>query len=160
MCLRFLSRTSHISYSHLTKKQITCLSACRAPTLLRKVIIARREPDQAKAQWAFARRSHPYNRTQPPTQPRDARRPKRQPSGAAFTRQGYPIEPSALHRNFGQWHSGVNGKIRSTGMHARLDQIHSEHGNHGAIVGTQLDFRNAYFDATLRAKFEKLGSQL
>ena len=46
------------------------------------------------------------------------------------------------------------GKSGALGCHAGFDQVHAEHGDHGTVVGAELDLRDADVDTVILAEFE------
>ena len=59
-----------------------------------------------------------------------------------------------LHRDLGQGHGGVDREVGGAGGHAGFDQVHAEHGDHGTVVGAELDLRDADVDTVILAEFE------
>ena len=59
-----------------------------------------------------------------------------------------------LHRDLGQGHGGVDREVGGAGGNAGFDQVHAEHGDHGTVVGAELDLRDADVDTVILAEFE------
>ena len=58
------------------------------------------------------------------------------------------------------WHGRIDGAIGCGRGLAGLYEVHAEHGDHRAIVGAQLEPRDAHLDSGPLAVFEQLRTQL
>ena len=71
-----------------------------------------------------------------------------------YMRVMHVAHDSLSHRDLGQGHGGVDWEVGGAGCHAGFDQVHAEHGDHGTVVGAELDLRDADVDTVILAEFE------